>query len=150
MDKQLEQRIRDRAYELWMQNGCQPGRADEYWFQAEQEILGTDAQTASDVGGGTTSDAGSAPPMGNDEQEAGEDNPLPMEVSSAPLGMTSETSDEVTSGTSDEVMPSADDTLTAPATPKTRRRRSAAATTSGEGGDAAGEAPKRRRTTRTP
>jgi hypothetical protein len=38
MDRQLEQKIRERAYELWVKDGRISGRADDYWYQAEQEI----------------------------------------------------------------------------------------------------------------
>jgi len=46
MDKQLEQRIRERAYELWIQHGRVLDRSDDYWLQAEREILG-EAQSQS-------------------------------------------------------------------------------------------------------
>jgi len=71
MDKELEEKIRERAYELWMRHGSQPGLAEEYWYQAEQEIRGESS-------GGTGS----------------EDPPL---INPAPLGMTSMTADEVLS-----------------------------------------------------
>jgi hypothetical protein len=122
MDKELEHRIRERAYELWMQHGSQPGRADDYWYQAEREILGE-----GDEAGST-----SFPIVGSDEE-------APVETNPAPLGMTSETLDEV---------------LSSPAAPKTRRRKSTAAeaaATGAEVNEAAGEtvaAPKRRRSTK--
>lgn len=34
------ERIRQRAYELYMERGCQDGRAEEDWLEAEFEILG--------------------------------------------------------------------------------------------------------------
>jgi len=71
MDKQLEERIRERAYELWMRHGSQHGRADEFWYQAEREILGESDQDA-----GTQA--------------------LPL-IDPAPLGMTSATADETLS-----------------------------------------------------
>lgn len=37
---QLEQRIRQRAYELYVAGGCKDGHADEDWRLAEEEILG--------------------------------------------------------------------------------------------------------------
>lgn len=37
---QLEQRIRERAYELYVAGGCRDGHADEDWRLAEEEILG--------------------------------------------------------------------------------------------------------------
>lgn len=37
---EIEQRIRERAYELYLQRGGQPGRADEDWRLAEEEIRG--------------------------------------------------------------------------------------------------------------
>jgi hypothetical protein len=69
MDKQLEEKIRERAYELWMRHGSQPGQADEYWYQAEREILG-------------------------ESSEATGTEPAPL-TDPAPLGMTSMTADEV-------------------------------------------------------
>jgi len=33
-----EQRVRDRAYEIWQQAGCPEGKSDEHWRQAETEI----------------------------------------------------------------------------------------------------------------
>jgi Protein of unknown function (DUF2934) len=35
-----EQRIRERAYELYVARGCHDGHADEDWRLAEEEILG--------------------------------------------------------------------------------------------------------------
>ena len=75
MDKQLEERIRERAYELWMRHGSLPGRADEYWYQAEQEILDRTETTEG-------------------SQESSQ--PLPI-MDPAPLGMTSMTADEILS-----------------------------------------------------
>ncbi len=127
MDKETEQRIRERAYELWIQHGSLPGRADEYWYQAEQEILGRASQSAAD-------ETGSHAIIGSDEE-------APVETSPAPLGMTSQTLDEV---------------LTPPVAPKTRRRKStaseAAATVSEMSSEVSGEtvvAPKRRRSTKS-
>jgi Protein of unknown function (DUF2934) len=37
---ELEQRIRQRAYELYVARGCHDGHADEDWRLAEEEILG--------------------------------------------------------------------------------------------------------------
>ncbi|MXQ10071.1 DUF2934 domain-containing protein [Microvirga makkahensis] len=122
MDKQLEQRIRERAYELWMQHGSLPGRAEEYWYQAEQEILG---QQSNESGSSLPSDAGQG-------------EVAPVETSPAPLGMTSQTLDEV---------------LSSPATPKPRKRKDVAAAAAdagaevSEGGTVA--APKRRRSKKT-
>jgi len=71
MDKQLEEKIRERAYELWMRHGSIHGRADEYWYQAEQEIRGEGDDT--------------------------ESTKAPI-IDPAPLGMTSMTADEELSG----------------------------------------------------
>lgn len=91
MDKELEQRIRERAYELWIRHGSLPGLADEYWFQAEREILGEEN--------------GRPQTLSQDEER------VSMDTSPAPLGMVSETLDE----------------LPPSPAPKTRRRRSGAA-----------------------
>lgn len=115
MDRELEQRIRERAYDLWMHHGSLPGRADEYWYQAEQEVLGQEA-----------------PSIGPLSMVGSEDEAV-VEVSAAPLGMTSETMDEV---------------LTPPAT-KTRQRRNPTPVVSAQPGEAVAVSPKRRRTTPT-
>ena len=41
MQERAEQRIRERAYLLWQQEGCPENRAEEYWHRA-REIEGTD------------------------------------------------------------------------------------------------------------
>jgi hypothetical protein len=37
---ELEEQIRRRAYEIYLNRGAQDGHADDDWFQAEQEVLG--------------------------------------------------------------------------------------------------------------
>jgi Protein of unknown function (DUF2934) len=39
MDQSLEDRIRERAYEIWTTHGCVDGQADQQWLAAEREIL---------------------------------------------------------------------------------------------------------------
>jgi len=39
LDKTLEQRIRERAYELWITTGRHDGQADQHWLTAEREVL---------------------------------------------------------------------------------------------------------------
>ena len=55
--KELEQRIRERAYYLWQQEGCPEGRAEAHWkmacmLDAEREayldVEGEDSFPASD------------------------------------------------------------------------------------------------------
>jgi hypothetical protein len=42
LDSTREQEIRNRAYEIYLQRGAQPGYELEDWFQAERELgLGT-------------------------------------------------------------------------------------------------------------
>ncbi|MCB8822187.1 DUF2934 domain-containing protein [Microvirga rosea] len=138
IDKDLERRVRERAYELWMQNGCLPDRSDEYWYQAEQEVL---ARPASE------DDRGPVPESLSPEVEANAPEPGVMrsfepdevqgsfDVSSASLN-----SDDVAT---DEAMP-------APSEPKTRRRRNVAPAVNPIDGDApATGAPRRRRSPRT-
>jgi hypothetical protein len=54
MDKETEQRIRERAYVLWENDGRPEGGAEAYWLQAEAEIMnqpiagGEDPQAALD------------------------------------------------------------------------------------------------------
>jgi hypothetical protein len=35
----IEQTIRDRAYHLWLESGCQDGNANGHWLVAQREIL---------------------------------------------------------------------------------------------------------------
>jgi len=39
MNQPLEDRIRERAYEIWTAHGCIDGQADQHWLAAEREIL---------------------------------------------------------------------------------------------------------------
>jgi Protein of unknown function (DUF2934) len=39
MDQNLENRIRERAYEIWTAHGCVHDQADRHWLAAEREIL---------------------------------------------------------------------------------------------------------------
>jgi hypothetical protein len=39
MDQNLENRIRERAYEIWTADGRMDGQADYHWLAAEREIL---------------------------------------------------------------------------------------------------------------
>jgi Protein of unknown function (DUF2934) len=38
MTDEREDRIRQRAYELWQQEGTPDGKPDDHWYQAEREI----------------------------------------------------------------------------------------------------------------
>ncbi len=41
------QRIQERAYALWLEEGCVDGRAHEHWLRAERELshaLGAEAK----------------------------------------------------------------------------------------------------------
>lgn len=35
----LEQAIRERAYQLWLASGREHGRAEQHWLDAQREIL---------------------------------------------------------------------------------------------------------------
>ena len=39
MHQNLENFIRERAYEIWTSRGCVHGQADQHWLAAEREIL---------------------------------------------------------------------------------------------------------------
>jgi hypothetical protein len=40
-DSQLEEQIRQRAYQLYEERGCLDGNANEDWLIAEEEVLGS-------------------------------------------------------------------------------------------------------------
>jgi Protein of unknown function (DUF2934) len=35
----LEQATRERAYHLWIADGCRDGKADDHWLNAQRELL---------------------------------------------------------------------------------------------------------------
>jgi hypothetical protein len=37
----LEQAIREYAYQLWIADGCRDGKADAHWLVAQREVLST-------------------------------------------------------------------------------------------------------------
>ncbi len=39
MDADIHERVRERAHQLWLQEGCPEGRGDEHWQQAQRDIL---------------------------------------------------------------------------------------------------------------
>jgi Protein of unknown function (DUF2934) len=39
MDRNLNDRICERAYEIWFAAGCRDGEAEQHWLAAEREIL---------------------------------------------------------------------------------------------------------------
>lgn len=47
MSKTREERVRERAYEIWEQEGRTHGRAAEHWRRAEAEIDAEERQTTS-------------------------------------------------------------------------------------------------------
>ena len=38
MEIDFQERVRERANQLWLQAGCADGRSDEHWQQAERDI----------------------------------------------------------------------------------------------------------------
>ena len=38
--KELEQRVRERAYQIWLDEGRPEGRAKDHWQEAEKQIIG--------------------------------------------------------------------------------------------------------------
>jgi DUF2934 family protein len=45
----LEQAIRERAYHLWILEGCQEGNADGHWLAAQREVLASSLGTLGTV-----------------------------------------------------------------------------------------------------
>jgi Protein of unknown function (DUF2934) len=43
MDQSLENRIRERAHEMWTAHGRVHGQAEQHWLAAEREVLATSA-----------------------------------------------------------------------------------------------------------
>lgn len=47
MDNDRETKIRQRAYQLWLDEGSPQGKQDDHWAQAEREIDGLDGENES-------------------------------------------------------------------------------------------------------
>jgi Protein of unknown function (DUF2934) len=45
----LEHAIRERAYHLWMADGCRDGNADSHWLNAQRDVLTTSLGTVARV-----------------------------------------------------------------------------------------------------
>jgi hypothetical protein len=57
--QELEQAIRERAYHLWIADGCRDGHADAHWLTAQREVLASSLRnfarvTISDAAASTT------------------------------------------------------------------------------------------------
>ena len=46
MPQELEHKIRERAYHLWVADGCRDGYSERHWLAAERELLAAFATTA--------------------------------------------------------------------------------------------------------
>ncbi len=40
-----QERVRTRAHQIWQEHHCPPGRDDEFWLRAEQELGNVPEQT---------------------------------------------------------------------------------------------------------
>jgi hypothetical protein len=71
MDPETEERVRQRAYEIWQLQGCPNGREQEHWNQAVQEIC-QDGGT-SEIGAASDrdlhSDPGNTTPQGKPSED---------------------------------------------------------------------------------
>ena len=45
----VEQAIRERAYELWISDGCQDGSAEAHWLTAQREVLASSLENLGSV-----------------------------------------------------------------------------------------------------
>ena len=46
MEPDLSDRIRERAYEIWIASGYRDGEAEQHWLAAEQEVLSAQRSAA--------------------------------------------------------------------------------------------------------
>ena len=61
--KSIEDRVRERAYALWEQDGRRNGRSDDYWRQARSEVEAEEAGSRNDAAGtGKNVSTSTAPP----------------------------------------------------------------------------------------
>ena len=45
----MDQAIRERAYHLWIADGCRDGNADAHWLTAQRDVLATSPGTPARV-----------------------------------------------------------------------------------------------------
>jgi hypothetical protein len=50
MPQDLELKIRERAYHLWVADGCRDGESEHHWLTAERELLAAFAATPAPKG----------------------------------------------------------------------------------------------------
>lgn len=62
MESERDRKIRERAYELWVQGGRSEGSSEQHWFQAEQEF-GAGSESPLAESGATGATAGKAAPV---------------------------------------------------------------------------------------
>jgi Protein of unknown function (DUF2934) len=46
MERNLSDRIRERAYEIWVASGCPAGEAEQHWLTAERELVSVSLRPA--------------------------------------------------------------------------------------------------------
>jgi hypothetical protein len=57
MESERDRKIRERAYELWVQGGQSEGSSEQHWLQAEQEFgAGSESPLAGSAGAGATAE----------------------------------------------------------------------------------------------
>lgn len=79
MADDLEQRIRERAYEIWENEGCPEGRGDEHWRQACAEYREAQEEAGAEQRGSLSEargPAGERPPTGIGGTSPGTSPPL--------------------------------------------------------------------------
>jgi hypothetical protein len=86
MADDLEQRIRERAYEIWENEGCPQGRGDDHWQQACAEYR--DAQAEAQAGSGSGIGTGEDRPA--DEAAGTADDASPTAARRSPWAGTTE------------------------------------------------------------
>ena len=87
MNSDTERKVRERAYELWVEGGRPHGKSDDYWVQAEREVHGRNvtgtAATSAKSSAANTKSALKAPGRGG---EAGVKASAPQSVGGKPSG----------------------------------------------------------------
>ena len=57
MESERDRKIRERAYELWVQGGRSEGSSEQHWLKAEQEFAaGSESPVAETSGAGATAE----------------------------------------------------------------------------------------------
>ena len=96
MDQNIENRIRERAYEIWEEEGCPEGREAQHWQQAAGDIA--DAQSENRAASAKSASKTGAKADGTTRKKASGDKPASTKTASTKPATAKAASTKTASG----------------------------------------------------